>query len=298
MDYATLDELREQHLVETDWLAEHLYRPDIRIVDMRGYVKVLTDVDGFQAAEYLGARNDYELGHIPGAMYLDWTTDLVDLIDPVPAQAAPPDKIAHVLGRVGIGSETLVIAYDSHPAMQFSTRLWWLLHYYGHTNVRVLNGGLKKWVDEGRDLSIDSVSVEPAQFLPVVVPELHADADEVLNWISNPDVALIDARDEGQYSGRIRRGPRGGHIPCATNLAREEFIGADGLFLPAEQLHQIAVDRGLDPDKRIVAYCNGGVAATSVLFVLSMLGFPQLTNYDGSWNEWTKRFEMPVESDV
>src|SRR5262245_36904687 len=104
--------LRAAHLVETGWLAAHLGDPDVRIVDMRGYVQTQTAPDGSQTAEYMGAREEYAQAHLPGAVYLDWTRDIVDMDDPVPAQVAPPEKIAQLLGAAGIGDETLVVAYD------------------------------------------------------------------------------------------------------------------------------------------------------------------------------------------
>src|SRR5262249_18791561 len=127
---------RAAHLAEPRWLREHLNDPTLRIVDMRGVVRTETGPDGAQQAVYEGARAAYDKGHIPGAVFLDWTRDIVDEDDPVPAQVAPAEKLAHVLGELGIGDEHRVIAYDDHPASQFATRLWWVLRYYGHQQVR------------------------------------------------------------------------------------------------------------------------------------------------------------------
>src|SRR5947209_12297853 len=136
---------RNQFLVETSWLAEHLHDPHLRIVDMRGYVHTV-ERDGVQDSEYVGARDEYEQGHISGALYIDWSSDIVDPNDTVEAQIAPEDRFSEVLGRLGIGDQHMVVAYDAHPASQFATRLWWALNYYGHDQVVVLNGGLPKWL--------------------------------------------------------------------------------------------------------------------------------------------------------
>ncbi len=293
-----MEQRRSEHLVETDWLAEHLNDPQVRVVDMRGYVKLTNFEDGYQESEYIGARDDYEQGHIPGAIYLDWTTDIVDTADPVQAQVAGAERLAQVLGAAGIGDEHIVVAYDAHPASQFATRLWWVFRYAGHTNLRVLNGGLKKWKAEGRALTTDTPHYSPAQFSVNTEPEWKMTADELLQKLADPNLKLIDARDEGQYTGRIRRGKRGGHIPGAISFPREELINlATGEFKPSQEIAAILEERvQIRPDEQVVAYCNGGVAATSVLFALSLLGYSHLTNYDGSWNEWNEREDLPVKS--
>lgn len=297
-EQSELEQRRSEHLVGTDWLAEHLNDPQVRVVDMRGYVKLTNFEDGYQESEYIGARDDYEQGHIPGAIYLDWTTDIVDTADPVQAQVAGVEQLTQVLGAAGIGDEHIVVAYDAHPASQFATRLWWVFRYAGHTNLRVLNGGLKKWKAEGRALTTDTPHYSPAQFSVNTEPEWKMTADELLQKLADPNLKLIDARDEGQYTGRIRRGKRGGHIPGAISFPREELINlATGEFKPSQEIAAILEERvQIRPDEQVVAYCNGGVAATSVLFALSLLGYSHLTNYDGSWNEWNEREDLPVKS--
>lgn len=294
---ADLNDVRAQHLIETAELAERIAANDplLRVVDLRGFVRVQTEANGKQTADYLGAQEEYAKAHIPGAVYLDWMTDIADEYDPIPAQAAPPDKLARVLGQAGIGDTCQIVAYDAHPASQFATRFWWLLRYYGHQNVRVLNGGWAKWNREGRETTAELPHFSPTVFTPVPNPEWRMTVEQVQSILGDPSVTLIDARDEGQYTGKIVRGTRGGHIPGARHLPREALIGDDGTFRTPGELQSVVEVSGVAPEKRTVAYCNGGVAATSVLFALSMLGHTQLTNYDGSWNEWNERFDLPIE---
>jgi len=288
---------RSHFLVETSWLAEHLNDSDVRIVDMRGYVRTVDLGSGKQEATYVGAAEDYAQGHIPNAVYIDWTKDIINPDDAVEAQIAPPARFAEAMSHAGIGDQDLVVAYDAHPASQFATRLWWALNYYGHTRVVVLNGGFPKWKREGRPLDTSTPAYPPAVFTPRVQPQLRATAEEVLALLGKQDIKLLDARDTGQYTGKIVRGHgRAGHIPGAINIPREELINAaDGTFRSNEELQQAFSAAHIDPNVRVVAYCNGGVAATAVLFSLAMLGYPQLTNYDGSWNEWGVRQDLPTE---
>lgn len=291
--------LRSMHLVEPEWLARCLCNntPGIRVVDMRGYVRTEMAPDGSQNATYLGARPEYMESHIPGAIYLDWTQDLVDLTDPVPVQIAPPDRFQQVMEAAGIGDEHLVIAYDAHPTSQFATRLWWALRYYGHDSVKVLHGGWSRWQQEGHPVTAEIPHYPPARFTPRVRPEMRVTADQVLALVHQPGVCLLDARDAAQYSGEVRRGKRGGHIPGAVHLPREAVVDAEGRFLPVEQLAEVVADAGVRPDTHVIAYCNGGVAATTILFALSMLGYPHLALYDGSWNEWSQREDLPVATE-
>jgi 3-mercaptopyruvate sulfurtransferase SseA len=193
-------------VVSTEWLAEHLNDPKVRVVDMRGSVATRQVAPGVEQADYRGARDEYLAAHIPGAVYIDWTTDIIDPDDPVPVQIAPPARFAEAMATRGIGDDTLVVAVD-HAGGQFATRLWWALKYYGHDNVRVLDRGWNAWIKEGRPVEAGEVTPPRAKFTPRIRPGLRVTALQLAGLLDHPDLdwQLLDARDPGQYTAARRR---------------------------------------------------------------------------------------------
>ncbi len=286
-------------LVDTNWLGEHLNDPNLRVVDIRGYVKKTDLGNGLQRAEYLAARDEYGEAHIPGAVFVDWTCDITEPEDPVPAQIALPDRFAALMGSLGIGDATHVVVYD-HSGGQFATRLWWALLHYGHDRVSVLDGGWEKWTAEDRPATAEVPAIEPAVFTPRLRRGWRKEAEDVLT-ASEYGAFVLDARDKGQYTGAVAREEgRAGHIPGARHLHADSlFEPENGTFLPEEKLIEKLREAGVpeDRDAPLIAYCNGGVAATVPLFALHRLGYRNLANYDGSWNEWGAREDLPVEKE-
>jgi thiosulfate/3-mercaptopyruvate sulfurtransferase len=283
-------------LVSTDWLEDHLLEPSVRVVDIRGYVKTVDagTGDGKQISTYVGAKDEYDEAHIPGAVFIDWTSDITDPDDPVPAQIASAERFKGAMEERGIGDATDVVVVD-HTGGHFATRLWWALNYYGHSAVAVLDGGMTKWTREHRPVTNEILPVAEATFSPDANSPARFEADEVLAAISDPGTTIVDARDANQYSGEVYRGARGGHIPSAVNLSAKAFFAEDGTWKSDDELRALVSGAGITGDEKVVAYCNGGVTATAVLFALDRVGHTNTANYDGSWNEWGREADTPVE---
>jgi thiosulfate/3-mercaptopyruvate sulfurtransferase len=283
-------------VVSTEWLAAHLTEAALRVIDIRG--KVLPPGS---KPRYVPKRQDYDASHIPGAVFVDWTRDIVDLEDPVPAQIARPDAFAAKMGELGVGDGTLVVAYDDYDHI-FAGRLAWALRYYGHDDVVVLDGGWSRWVAERRPTTPDIPVLAPARFTARPRQPLRRSADEVARVLGDGQVLLIDARPPDQYSGAVSAAGRGGHIPGARNVPYARLVDPQtGRFLPAAELARAFADAGIDVARlprlrEVVVYCNGGVSCTVPQNALRMLGRDDVAVYDGSWNEWGNDASRPVRT--
>lgn len=282
-------------LVSVEWLATHLDDERVRVVDIRGYVRTEDLGGGRQKGTYTGAPEEYAEGHIPGAVFVDWTRDIVDPDGTVKAQIAPPEQFKAAMEERGIGDCTAVVVAD-HAGGHLATRLWWALRYYGHEDVAVLEGGYAAWDKAGLPLTAEPVEVDTnVQFTPAICDGLRSDVDDVLQQMRTRSRQIVDARDEATYRGETQRGRRGGHIPGALNLPAKTLVDDQGRWKSPEEIREIAWNAGLDASRPVTAYCNGGVTATQLMFGLHRAGVADLSNYDGSWNEWGEREDLPAE---
>ena len=272
-------------LVETGWLAEHLNDPGIRVVESNEDVLL------------------YDTGHLPGAVHIDWRRDLQDGLvrDYISTQA-----FAELCGRNGITPETTVIFYGDKSNWWACYALW-AFRLFGHTRVKVLNGGRDKWVFEKRPLTREKTKVAPAKY-PIPPKRLDAEIrafyEDALAF-SHAKKPLIDVRSPGEFKGEVTHMPeypqegvlRGGHIPGAKSVPWKTAVLEDGTFKSAEELGKIYLEGcQLNPNTEVVAYCRIGERSSHTWFVLSyLLGLKNVRNYDGSWTEWGNRVRAPIE---
>lgn len=264
-------------LVTTQWLADHLGESDLRIVDATSF---LPEMGRDAAAEY-------EARHIPGALFLN-LADVKDGGDPRPGMAPPPDEFAARMGTLGLGERDRIILYDDSP-LRTSARAWWLFRLYGATRVAILDGGLGKWIAEGRPVEKGPADPRPAAFAAARGDMTIATKADVLETLSNGQAQLVDARSMGRFTGEEREtrpGLASGHIPGSVCLHYARLFNADGTWKRGEELRGLFAGAGVDLDRPLIATCGSGVTAADILFAAHLLGKRDVALYDGSWSEW------------
>jgi thiosulfate/3-mercaptopyruvate sulfurtransferase len=273
-------------LVSTQWVADHLSDPKIRLVEV--------DVD----------TSGYDQGHITGAVGWNWQTQLQDNIrrDLITKQA-----LELLLGQSGISNDTTIILYGDNNNW-FAAYALWQLKYYGHKDVRLMNGGRKKWLEEKRPLTTDSAKIAPATYRATGPDEsLRARKENIFAVIEKAGRGqLVDVRSVDEFTGKIIAPPgmnetaqRAGHIPTAANIPWAQAANEDGTFKSADQLKQLYEGKGVNGSGEVIAYCRIGERSSHTWFVLKyLLGYNNVKNYDGSWTEWGNLIGAPIEKEV
>ena len=270
-------------LVSTEWAAQHLNDPAVRLVEV--------DVDS----------KAYETGHIVGAVGWNWRIDTQDnLRRNIPTK----EQLEALLSKAGISNTTTVLLYGDNNNW-FAAFALWLLKYYGHANAKLINGGRAKWIAEGRDLTTDVPSYPAATYTAQEpAKDIRALRDLVLSKVGQAEAVLVDVRSPKEYSGELlapenlpqEGAQRGGHISGAKNIPWAQAVRDDSTFKSADELKALYAAKGVTPDKEVIAYCRIGERSAHTWFVLKyLLGYPNVRNYDGSWTEYGSLIDVPIE---
>ena len=277
-----------ESLVGTEWLADHLRAPDVRIVDATWF---------FPATGRKG-RDDYDAGHIPGAVFFD-LDDIADSGNPLPHMLPDPAKFAGKVRKLGLGNGNRIVVYDRAAGGSAAARVWWTFRVFGHDEVSLLDGGMGKWLAERRPIEDQPPVTRDSHFLPRPEGTPVRDKAQMLANIESGREQVIDARSAARFRGEEPEPwphRKVGHIPRSLNLPWPELLDPDGkTFLPPEELRRRFEKAGLGAGKPVVASCGSGVTACMLAFALHLTGRDDVAVYDGSWAEWGLAEDTPAE---
>lgn len=266
--------MHPEQLVDTDWVAAHGSDGAVRIVDMR--------------------QSGFADGHVPGAVALS-PVAIRDAKAP-PTFLPTPAAFEALMARLGISNGTHVVVYDERGGL-YAARLWWILNYFGHTNVALMNGGWLKWSAEHRPTTTETLAVPAGRFTATPQPKWVATASDVLAAIGTPGIRIMDARTQNEIDGKdLRNIKRGGFIKSSIPVYWEDLLDPQTkAFKSADEIRKLYEDRGILPSQEIIAYCQVGMRASVDLFALHLIGYDKLRNYYGAWEEWGNRDDLPIE---
>lgn len=280
--------MADDYLVEPEWLEPRLAEAGIVVLDCTWFVPEMGK----------SGLDEYRKGHIPGAQYVD-LNDISDATSPYVNMLPPAAQFEAEIGRLGIGNDTLVVVYDANYV---SARVWWMFRLFGHARVRILNGGFRRWVAEGRAVETgDPGPAEPKAFRAAEPADQVADWRQVLEAIETGGAAIVDARTPGRFTGELSSGypgVAGGHMPTAVNVSWGELIEQSGKFrfVDPDQARRLFEAASVDLGKPVIATCGSGVTAAIIAFQFERMGKRDWHIYDASWHEWGQREDLPKES--
>lgn len=273
-------------LVSTQWLADHMKDPDLRIIDASYYLPEMGR----------DAKAEYDAAHIPGARFFD-IDDISDSVSDLPHMAPPPEKFMSRMRAMGVGDGHQVVVYDGNGLFS-AARVWWLFRLMGKTDIAVLDGGIRKWIAEGRETEDMPPIVRDRHMTTQRQAHLVKDVTQVAAAAKLGDWQIVDARSAGRFRGEEaepREGLRSGRIPGSKNVHYATLLNTDGTMKRGDELRAAFEAGGVDLNKRIITTCGSGVTAAILSLGLELLGHKDWALYDGSWSEWGQFDQLKVE---